>query len=265
MITVLGAGGFIGAHLVRHLENLGIAHQAPARDEPLTGRALGRVIYCIGLTADFRDRPIATVDAHVGRLSELIATCAFESILYLSSTRLYLRSLSAAHEDDGLVFHPAQADDLYGLSKAAGEALVLSLGARGRVARLANVYGPGQANTFLASLLSEAQQGGTLTLETALDSQKDYVSIDDVVELLVRIAGEGRHRIYNVASGTPVTNRDLVRVIGKLTGCVVEVSPAAPTMIFPPINIERIRAEFDFVPRSLLDDLPGLIGTDHDH
>jgi len=65
-VTVLGGSGFIGSHVARHLRRLGVACDTPARDdESIFSRPLGHVIYAIGLTADFRARPLETVEAHV--------------------------------------------------------------------------------------------------------------------------------------------------------------------------------------------------------
>jgi nucleoside-diphosphate-sugar epimerase len=260
VITVLGGGGFIGGHLVRHLERLGIEHQAPPRGEPIAGRELGKIVYCIGLTADFRQRPHDAIDAHVCELLEVVRGCSFESLLYLSSARVYLRSAAPAREDDALRFEPLDFEDLFNLSKAMGESIVLALGERGRVARPSNVYGPGQHRTFLAMLLEEARQGSIL-LQSALRSQKDYVHVADVVDLLAKIALGGRERIYNVASGVSVTSGALVEAIAQATGCSIGVLPDAPAVVFPRIDIERARSEFGFAPSFILDDLPSLIAA----
>lgn len=249
MITVLGASGFIGSHLVRHLAQSGLEHQAPARDE--LPEQLGHVIYCIGLTADFRERPYDAVEAHVAKLLEVVRHGRFESLLYLSSTRVYRRG--GGREDDDLRVNPSQADDLYDLSKLTGEAVALSL-PNGRVARLSNVYGEGQTDTFLASVLSEAKERGAVELRTALASAKDYVSVHDVVPLLVRIALHGRERIYNVASGVNVTHAELVAAIG----CRATAQNGAPAVVFPAIDITRVRTEFGFTPARVTDALRSL-------
>jgi nucleoside-diphosphate-sugar epimerase len=260
VITILGGSGFIGSNLVAHLAGSGIPYQAPARGEALTGKPLGHVIDCIGLTADFRTRPFETVEAHVGRLLATLTRCTFDSYLYLSSARLYLRSAAPAREEDALGFEPSEPEDIYGLSKATGEALVLSLGPTGRVARLSAVYGPHQKDTFLALIMEEARSAGVIRLRTALDSEKDYVSVDDVTDLLVKIALGGRHRLYNIASGRQVSHKAIVEALAAATGCTVEVAPGAPSVRFPAIDTSRIREEFGFAPRDLFEALPALAG-----
>lgn len=260
MITVLGASGFVGSEVVRHLERIGAEYDAPARDAALTGRDLGHVIYCIGLTSDFRERPYDTVDAHVCKLLEIVRNCTFESLVYTSSTRLYIGEAGIAHEDDDLRVNPLHSENIYNLSKATGEAIALSLGTKGRVARLSNVYGPEQRNNFLSMIVEEARTRGAITLRSALSSERDYVSVADVAMLLVKIALHGTQRIYNVVSGENLTNGEVTAAIASVTGCTVTVLPDAPPVSFPRFDNTRVRTEFGFTPARLLEDLPALLG-----
>jgi len=263
MITILGASGFIGSHLKRHLEASNIPCRAPARGESLRGRDLGQVIDCAGITADFRVRPYDTVDAHVGRVADIARNCSFESFVYLSSTRLYKdHPSSPARERDDIKASPFGAGGLYNLSKATGEAVALTLGERGRVVRLSNVYGLGsEPHNFLASIIADALRTGRIELETSLDSAKDYVGIHDVVALLPRIAAGGREPVYNLASGANVTNGEIVEELARLTGCSVSVRPDAETWSYPEIDIALAREEFGFAPSRLLHDLPALVDS----
>ena len=262
MITVLGASGFIGSHLVRYLQQNGIEHQAPERYERLAGRDLGHIIYCIGLTTDFRDRPFDAVEAHVSQLVDTVRAATFESFLYLSTIRLYGGSNGVARESDDLCFNPANFDDIYTLSKATGEAVVLALGPKGRVARISNAYGIDQGRSFLDSIFQEAIREGTITLRSSLESARDYISVDDIVALLVRIATDGRHQIYNLASGENITNGEVTAAISALTGCSVSVVPNAPVTGFPRIDCSRIEEEFGLTPARVLEDLPRLLAGD---
>ncbi len=259
--TILGASGFIGSHLVPHLAHLGHECLAPGRGSPLVlSRDLGHVIYCIGLTADFRTRPFDTVRAHVCYLADVLEHAAFDSLLYLSSTRIYGNS-GEAEEGRPLLADPQNPGDLYNLTKTTGESLCFACGRPNvRAVRLSNVYGGDFASgNFLSSVLRDAVERKRVVLHTTLDSAKDYVSIDDVVELLPAIAQSGRHRLYNVASGINVSNGALLAEIRRLTGCELEVSGQARTVSFPRISIERVRQEFGYSPSFVLDDLRQLI------
>jgi nucleoside-diphosphate-sugar epimerase len=128
------------------------------------------------------------------------------------------------------------------------------------VARLSNVYGPGlQQHAFLSVVLRQAAERGRVTLESSLDSARDFVSVADVVPVLTRIALDGRERVYNVAAGAAVTNRELTEALARLTGCEVVVDPAAPRVRRPLVDVARLRDELGFAPRRLLDDLPALL------
>ena len=260
MITVLGASGFIGSNVAAYLERAGLEFQAVSRGQEWPAGALGHVIDCIGVTADFRERPYDAVDAHVSRLLDFVRRASFESLLYLSSARLYLGRTGVAHEDDDVFVNPLRFEDIYNISKVMGESIVLALGAKGRVARPANVYGTGQSDTFLSRVLSEARDGA-IAFQSAPETVRDYVRVDDVAEVLVKIAAGGRERIYNIASGVAVKDAELAGAIARHSGCRVTFAPDAVPALFPRIDNERIRAEFGFTTPSLMDALPSLLGS----
>ena len=258
--TVLGASGFIGSRLVRKLAGDGFGVDTPARGDELSGDDLGHVAYCIGVTADFRTRLPETVEAHVCHLADVLRESRFESFTYLSSTRVYQGGSSPAAETDPLSIRPADPDHLYNISKALGEAMVLAAHPRTHVLRLSNVYGLDlDSQNFLGSVIRTAVKDGHVDLGTSLHSAKDYVSLDDVVELIVEIVVEGQHGIYNVAAGTNTTNRDILDTLMRATGCTLSVSETARTVVSPVIDVARITREFGFKPRSVLEDLPALV------
>jgi nucleoside-diphosphate-sugar epimerase len=266
LITVLGASGFIGSALVKRLEEIDLEYLAPGRSEKLVGRNLGDIIYCIGITADFRSHPFETVEAHVSHFARVLRDCDFESLLYLSSARVYQKQNTPASEEDPLQVSPSNHDDLYNISKVMGESLALASGEKIRVARLSNVYGNDfTSQNFLSSVIREAVSKAKVTVHNAPDAEKDYVSIHDVVDGLIRIAREGRQSLYNLASGINVSNQTLLRKISDLTGCQIAFDPAASKISFPQIRIDRIRSEFGFRARYVLDDLGDLIDSYRKH
>jgi nucleoside-diphosphate-sugar epimerase len=258
--TVLGATGFIGSHLVRALRDAGHDVCAPAKDDKaIFERPLGHVLYCIGLTADFRSRPFDTVRAHVSVLADVLEKAAFDSLVYLSSTRVYARGASGK-ESASLAVDVSDPSDLYNLTKLTGESLCRSCNRPNvKVARLSNVIGRDHhSDNFLFALIREALSG-RIELQSDPDSAKDYILLDDVASLLPRIAAEGKGWLYNVASGTNIAHRDIVDVLVKLTGCEVAVLPGAPHLAFPEIDITRLRGEFGFLPASILKYIPGVV------
>lgn len=260
--SILGSSGFIGSHLVRHLRGNGVEVFSPARGEPISKeRNLGHVIYCIGLNGSLSAaKPLEMAEAHVSHLINILKNFRYESFLYLSSARVYAGAKST-EEEAALPVNPVIKSDFYAISKLMGEAVCFAVNNPSvRVVRLSNVYGNDfKSSNFLPVIIQEALAKKYLLLQSSLLSAKDYVSVRDVVETLPRLAQSGRHRIYNVASGTNVTHQRLISRLQEITDCRVEVQSAPPVIVYPPINIQRIKQEFDFYPKSVLADLENLV------
>lgn len=252
-VTVLGGRGFVGRHLVAHLRELGHTCWVPERDDPqIFTRHLGLVFYCIGLTANFRTHPFETVDAHVGVLRGVLARAQFDRLIYLSSTRVY-DGCETTNEDQSLRVRPGSADHLYNLSKLMGEGLALSCGRSCQVVRLSNVVGPdmGGAN-FLGSVLQDAREAGAVAFKTAMQSSKDYLWIDDAVQGLMAIAFQGKHMIYNLASGNNLSHGELAAWLQRHDVRVTS-SSNAPLTCFPSISVRRLHSELGFAPLCVQD------------
>ena len=259
--TVFGAHGFIGGRLCSRLRSQGWEVLALGRgDDYWRSLDLGHAFFCIGLTADFRKRPFETIDAHVNLATEILREAHFDSFLYLSSTRVYLGS-NLGDETSRLQVNPGDPNDLYNLSKLMGEAACLALDRpEVRIARLSNVFGDGMCtDNFLASVIREAAETGSLILRQALDSAKDYVAIGDVIDALVRIAIEGQERLYNVATGRNTSHAEITEAVRALTGCRLSVEPGSLTASFPQISVDRIESLGIRPSGDVLAALPGLI------
>jgi nucleoside-diphosphate-sugar epimerase len=255
--TVLGASGYIGSRLVAYLRGQGHSVRAPARgDAEVFSQPLGHVLYCVGLTADFRTRPFDTIEAHVGLLADVLRRAQFDSLLYLSSTRVYMGA-ARTDEDAPLSVVPGDPSYLYNLSKLTGESLCHASGRSGvRVARLSNVVGPGMdahSGNLVADLVRQAQQGAML-LRSHLDSAKDYIHVDDVVHWLPRIALSGRSVTYNIASGKQTTHGQWLQWLGDRYGSSFEVQEGAPLQRFAPTSVARLHEEFGVVARPVWGD-----------
>lgn len=242
--TVLGASGYIGSRLVAHLRAQGHTVWAPARgDAEVFTRPLGHVMYCVGLTADFRTRPFDTVDAHVGLLGQVLQRGQFDSLLYLSSTRVYMGAVDT-HEDAALSVRPSDPSYLYNLTKLTGESLCHASGRAGvRVARLSNVVGPGmdvEAGNLVADLLYQARHGHVV-LRSDPQSAKDYVHVTDVLDWLPRIALTGCAATYNLASGRQTLHAQWLAWLQTRTGCAVEVDAQARFRRFPLLTCSACR------------------------
>jgi nucleoside-diphosphate-sugar epimerase len=259
--TVLGAQGFIGRHMVDWLNHEGYEVHAPVRGQSLrTSHSLGHVIYAIGLTANFRTRPFETVDAHVSVLKDVLQHAEFDSLVYLSSTRVYAGA-GRGGEDQILSVDVQCPDDYYNLSKLMGEALCLHSDRQNtRIARISNVVGPGKGHSedFLYSLVRDARTGH-IHLRSDPSSAKDYIAVHDLPPLLARLSQPCLHRIYNLASGHQINHQSWLDGLSSRTGCTVSYQEDAPLQTFPVIQVDRIQAEFGFRAGNALELLDQLL------
>lgn len=257
--TILGANGFIGSNLVNYLKTQSCEIFTPDISD-ITSENLGHVIYCIGITSDFRERPFDTVDSHVSLLNNFLKNANFESFLYLSSTRLYMNS-SSTEEENPIIVNPNNFTELYNISKIMGESISLSSKKTNiRIARLSNVIGKNfNSNDFLFSLIHDAVEKKEIILHSKLESEKDYISVDDVAQLLHEISLNGCSKIYNVGSGENVSVEEITNLLKKDTDCSVKVSENAVLNKFQKINIEKLESEFQFKPRSIKDVIHDLV------
>ena len=266
--TVLGASGFVGSHVAELARKNGHDVFCPGRDESLVGLDLGHVIYSIGLTSDFRQRPHDTVTAHVTKLQQVLTQSTFDSLVYLSSTRVYARCPidSTVTEEMPLSVLSTDFSDLYNLSKLMGESIALTHGPKVKIARLSNVVGMDlTSDNFLISVLRDCIQVGRVELKTALDSSKDYISVLDVAEMLLRLGVEGQQSIYNLGSGINTTHSEIIQRLGLLTGARFNVAAGSPKVSFPRIGISRLEREFGFSPRSLTTIICSLVSGFRSH
>lgn len=217
--TVIGAAGFIGSRLTERLRRDGHEVYAPARGDPdIFGRDLGRLLYCAGLTGDYRERPFDAVEAHVTLLARILSEAKFERIVYLSSTRLYeTQADRIGREDRPLPLDPADTAHVYELSKALGENLTINQSqGRGVAARLSYVFDETDSGAgFLSEWLARARSSRSLTLESSPSNARDYIHLDDVVDALMALADSGVGGVVNVAGGRTLSNAAIAEIFRR--------------------------------------------------
>lgn len=243
-ISVIGARGFIGKALCAELERQGHDIHAPARDQQSSpAGGWGHLVWAAGLTANFRERPFDTVQAHVSDLMNVLRSGSCDSLLYLSSTRVYQRSADT-FEDAELPCLSSDPSDLYNLSKLMGESLCLNAGVpRVKVARLSNILGPCEADraTFVGALSREAA-AGQITLQTAPSSAKDYLWISDAAHYLAAMAVDDTVGIFNVARGAQIPHEAWATAIAGQFGATVNSASSAVDGGFLPISVRKLQS-----------------------
>ncbi len=260
LATIIGGRGFVGSALARHLQSQGWTCHLPEKGAawPVRDRPLGHVFYCAGLTGDYLARAADTVEAHVSLLARVLQSDRWDSLVYLSSTRLYdgLPAGTQAIETSLLPVAPQVPRHLFDLTKLAGESLCHALGqGRARVARLASVFdSPQDPNGFLPALMRQVAQAGrgdVLPVQSSAQSERDYVHLPDVLRALVDIALHGTQTVYNVASGENVRNAQLAEWVEQRAGRRLQFRARSPGAGSAVVDITRLRQDFGWQPSRL--------------
>lgn len=259
--TILGSSGFIGSNLVKFLKSEKIeCHTPDLREESISEiHNLGHVVYAIGVS-DFINHPNKTVEAHVCKLNDILFNSNFESLTYFSSGRFYYNEKSTS-ENSTFTINPLNPDHLYNISKLLGESLCnATRNSNIKIIRPSNVTGIGTpSNLFIPSIILDAINKKEITLQSTLDSERDYIHINDLIKIIPKIILEGKEKIYNIASGKNITNREIVTKIQEITECSVKVSNNPNKFNVPTIDIKQLQKEFDFKPNSILEYLGDIV------
>jgi len=233
MILVTGSQGLIGRRLIARLRAEGAAVRGfdirsdpreDIQDRRALAQALEGVSGVVHLAAISRvawgERDPAScmaVNAEALRgLTELCANGARPWLIFASSREVYGSPDALPVREDA----PIQPVNVYGKSKAAGEAIVEAARATGltaNICRFANVYGcvddyPDRAAMAFAGV---AAKGGTMSV-TGGSSLCDFIGLDDVVDGLHRlIAATAANRLLppiHFVSGVGATLRELAEM-----------------------------------------------------
>ena len=148
----------------------------------------------------------------------------------------------------------------YGKNKLRAEAIVSSAGVSFAIARLSNVYGPGQRTDQeggVVAIFAEALvEGQPVSIFGDGRQRRDFIHVDDVVGALTAMALSDRRGIWNVATGQSGS------VIGLLRKLEARLGPAVAVRQLPRrdgdvqdscLRIERIERELAWRPAHDLD------------
>jgi UDP-glucose 4-epimerase len=173
--------------------------------------------------------PKRCVDINVGGTQALLDACRHSEVraVVLASTAAVYAPDTAAHGDDALI----GPTDVYGLSKLfseqLGELFHRTTGIPTGVARLFNVFGPGETNPHLIpAVIRQAERGNRLELGN-LSTKRDYVFVDDVADGLIALARQVRTQGWlrcNLGREEAVDGHGLVQTIGELMGVELDIA-----------------------------------------
>lgn len=290
-ILITGGNGFIGSHLVVALARQGKKVVVVDRGAPRADINWGNVEYVVG---DFSDRslvrraaagcdmifhlastsvpgtankdPASDIKGNLLGSLELIESMrevGCRRIVYLSSGGTVYgdppRGLDLVSED--VICAPISS---YGIVKAAVERYLLmaqrTIGIQPIILRASNPYGPRQGRTGIQGLIgtaiSQYSRGEAVGVWGDGSAVRDYLYIDDLIELMLATVSSSATGVFNAGSGTGTTVLEALSCVARVMGCERRVD-FMPSRAFDVarivLDVDAARQEFGWSPSTPLE------------
>lgn len=290
-ILILGATGFLGSHLTRKLLAEGMPVRALSRrfdrdeverlghgelleireastfDEQALIDALDGVSIVVNLVTfsvpatapgNLQGEITTTFQANNLLLSTMIKSGVKRLVFPSSGGTIYGEVANRpAIEDD-----PAIPLNSHGLGKLICEEMIRFYhrvhGLDYLILRISNAYGAAGirrvSQGVIDVFLEELRAGRPLNVWGSLDTVRDYIFIDDLIDVFLKLLRETSFgsRTLNVGSGKGTTLREAVDVMANVTGATPKLEFADDKfsgVSHSVLNTERLRTLIDWAPR----------------
>lgn len=264
---VTGSRGFVGTHLVAHLNACAddviemdrVIGSPPVEDAgaiaELIAEAKPEAVYHLAGQSDVAaswDDPIGTFQTNADGTLHIVRACidvGVERLLSVSSSDIY----GVVDTDDLPITEqaPLRPVSPYAASKAAAEMVCIQgfLGHGLGVirARAFNHLGPGQSDRFLAPALAARIVGNERSGSTAvpvgnLSARRDFTDVRDVVRAYRLLIAEGTPgEAYNVCSGQDVAVSEIADTLLGLAATTMTLEQ--DQRLFRPVDVPVVRGD----------------------
>jgi nucleoside-diphosphate-sugar epimerase len=248
-VLVTGINGFVGQHMFRELISRNIdvwgldiesCSEKVKAVNLLDKNLLESVVKEISPDYVIHLAAIASVDhANISLIYDinfkgalnLLSACnklnEKPGFIFVSSSQVYGNvSETVLPIDESFIVNPV---NHYGASKAAGESAVKAFGAEYAIpyviARPFNHTGPGQTDKFVVPKIVNEFRKRSESIELGnIDTIRDFTDVRDIVKAYCCIIENFKDgEVYNIASGTGISIREMFQLIREITGHDMEV------------------------------------------
>jgi UDP-glucose 4-epimerase len=184
--------------------------------------------------------------------------------VFFSSAAVY----GEEHHDEQITEDtPVRPTSYYGAAKFASECVFRKMLASGFVAvRPPLIYGPGDTSQSYgpAGFVYAATHGEPITLWGEGDEKREFIFVDDVVALVVRLVFHDYTGVLNVASGRACTFREAADIVCRHTPTTITSRPRSKPKVdhgFRNAQVTRLFPDFKF--HSLQDGIQKTLQVGH--
>ena len=150
----------------------------------------------------------------------------------------------------------------YGKLKCQMEKVLIESGLPHSILRISNVYGPGQvvknAQGIIAALFDAAVNEREFELFGSASNKRDFVFIDDLMDLLLRVVEkEIPSGVINAGSGKSTSISELLEIFSSLTGLIPKIHPVDARPIDRTefwLDISKAKQDLNWSPQVGLED-----------
>ena len=229
-VVLTGASGFIGARLYKFLIEQCTADQ-------ITGDSRSRKSVSEHVVINsYRDCPAGDLLIHLAENShiaevektgekylteqiEIAQSLAgkFPKVIYLSSTTLYGNAIQGALTEDAEI----QQSSIYQRNKRAIEKVFCS-NSEAVVLRLSNLYGENLKRGTVLYDIAKQLDSEIIQLRV-LNAKRDFLHVDDLCQLIVKVIQSFEPGIFNVGFGQSHSTEELANIFIRLSGISKEI------------------------------------------
>lgn len=262
-IVILGHTGFIGKHLENFFEKKYpevIGKDLPDFDLTKDSDSLKdifdaktAVIMCSAIKKDYGDN----IDNFSKNVSMVVNVCKIlesnpvKSFVYFSSAAVYGEDIHNLQISEKTAINPTS---YYGMAKYVSERLLWKVSKNNLIiVRPPVIYGPGDQPCYGPSGFVEAALNNeTITLWGDGTEKREFIFIDDAVQLINKLILNNFKGVLNLASGKSFTFKEIIDIVSSLTSSKIKVN-----------SRERTKNKVDnvFNNSALLKIFPGFTST----
>ena len=248
MILVTGAKGFIGSNLAAHIPSSDLIkwdlEEGKRHSIEDIAQTVELIIHLGAISSTQEEDTSKLAELNILASTELLEYAVKNDIafIYASSASVYGSGASGFCEDK-----PLEPLNYYAISKAAFDMFAAQKmkdhpDAKIFGLRFFNVYGRGEHNkgpmaSPIHKFVNQARSSNEIKIfEGSENYVRDFISVDDVVSIILASKDFQKSGIYNVGTGISRSFLDVAKIISSHTGAKIVEIP------FPPHLVDKYQA-----------------------